>query len=219
VKPAGFVKVVGRGRHVAAAARVAGVRFVCVVVPEWFVPSTVNSQQSDFPPQRKGDFSMSLIPFRTKRTNGMEPGSAATLADFRNEMNRLFEGFFSRPIPVSGWFDTIEPGQWLPAVDLREDGGQILVRAELPGIAPEDVNVSVSEDRLVISGEKKTHEETRGAGWTHRESHAGSFTRAIPLPEPVDPERVTARYDKGVLTVELTKSPASTSRKVPVLTS
>jgi len=161
---------------------------------------------------------MSLIPFRTKRANGTEPASMATLADFRNEMNRLFEGFFSRPLPIPGWFDTIEPGQWLPAIDLREDDAQIQVRAELPGIAPEDVDVSVSEDRLVISGEKKTQEETRGAGWTHRESRAGSFIRAIPLPESVDPARVTARYDKGVLTVELTKSPASAARKVPVLT-
>jgi HSP20 family protein len=166
---------------------------------------------------------MSLIPFRTKRTNGMEPGNLASLSDFRNEMNRLFEGFFSRPLAMPGWFETIEPGQWppgqwLPAVDLRETDAQIHVRAELPGIDPEDVDVSVSEDRLVISGEKKSAEESSGAGWSHRESHYGAFTRAIPLPEPVDPAQVTARYDKGVLTVELTKSPASTARKVPVLT-
>ena len=97
---------------------------------------------------------MSLIPFRTKRTTGMEPGTMATLADFRNEMNRLFEGFFSRPLAMPGWFETIEPGQWLPAIDMSETGKQIHVRAELPGIDPQDVDVSVSEDRLVISGEK-----------------------------------------------------------------
>jgi HSP20 family molecular chaperone IbpA len=53
----------------------------------------------------------------------------------------------------------------------------------------------------------------------HRESHYGGFSRAIPLPEAVDPAKVTARYDKGVLTVELTKCPANAARKVPVLTS
>jgi HSP20 family protein len=142
---------------------------------------------------------MSLIPFRTKRATGMEPGSLATLADFRNEMNRLFEGFFSRPSALPGWFETIEPGQWLPAIDMTENGTQIHVRAELPGIDPKDVDVS-------------------GEGWTHRESHHGAFSRAIPLPEAVDPAKVTARYDKGVLTVELTKCPSSASRKVPVLT-
>jgi HSP20 family protein len=160
---------------------------------------------------------MSLIPFRTKRTTGMEPGSMATLSDFRTEMNRLFEGFFSRPLPMQSWFETIEPGQWLPTVDISENDKQIHVRAELPGIDPKDVDVSVSEDRLVISGEKKSEAESSGEGWMHRESHYGSFSRAIPLPEAVDPVKVTARYDKGVLTVELTKSPSSASRKVPVL--
>ena len=162
---------------------------------------------------------MSLIPFRTKRTGGMEGGGLATLADFRNEMNRLFEGFFSRPAALApAWFDTMEPGQWIPAIDLSETESQIRVRAELPGIDPKDVDVSVSGDRLVISGEKKSSSEEKGEGWSHCESHYGAFSRAIPLPESVDPAKVTARYDKGVLMVELTKSPSSTSRKVPVLT-
>jgi len=160
---------------------------------------------------------MSLIPFRTKRASGMEPSGLANLSEFRNEMNRLFEGFFSRPLTAPGWFDTIEPGQWLPTCDMAETDSQIRVRAELPGIDPKDVDVSVSEDRLVISGEKKSATESAGNGWTHRESHYGAFSRSIPLPEPVDPAKVTARYDKGVLTVELTKSPSSASRKVPVL--
>lgn len=159
---------------------------------------------------------MSLIPFRTKRTSGIEAGNMATLADFRNEMNRLFEGFFSRPLMMPTWFETVEPGQWMPAIDLSEDESRIRVRAELPGLAPEDVDVSVSEDRLVIAGEKKSETSKTGNGWTHRESHYGSFSRAIPLPEAVDPSQVTARYDKGVLTVELAKSPAAASRKVTV---
>jgi HSP20 family protein len=161
---------------------------------------------------------MSLIPFRTKRSNGMEPGNLATLTDFRNEMNRLFEGFFSRPLIGSSWLESGESGQWMPAVDLSETASEIHVRAELPGIDPNDVDVSVSEDRLVIAGEKKSAAEKTTDGWTHRESHFGAFSRAIPLPETVDPTKVTARYDKGVLTVELTKSPSAAARKVPVLT-
>ena len=165
---------------------------------------------------------MSLIPFRTKRSSGMEPTSLATIADFRNEMNRLFEGFLNRagmrPWTESPWFEATEPGQWLPAVDVSETDAEIHVRAELPGIDPKDVDVSVSEDRLVISGEKKSASEKTTDGWTHRESHFGSFSRALPLPGPVDPAKVTARYDKGVLTVALSKCPSSTSRKVPVLT-
>ncbi len=161
---------------------------------------------------------MSLIPFRTKRSLGMEPANLPSLTDFRNEMNRLFEGFFDRSASPAGWLGADGPGRWLPAIDMAETDKTIRIRAELPGIDPDDVDVSVSEDRLVITGEKKSERESSGNGWTHCESHAGSFSRAIPLPEAVDPSQVTARYDKGVLTVELTKSPASTSRKVPVTT-
>jgi HSP20 family protein len=162
---------------------------------------------------------MSLIPFRTKRTGGTDTNPMTSLADFRSEMNRLFEGFMSRTSALSpSWFEPIEPGRWMPAVDLSETDTQIRVRAELPGIDPKDVEVSASGDRLLISGEKKSSSEESGEGWSHCESHYGAFSRAIPLPESVDPAKVTARYDKGVLMVELTKSPSATARKVPVLT-
>lgn len=161
---------------------------------------------------------MSLIPFRTKRSSGMETGHLMNLSDFRHEMNRLFEGFMSRTTALApSWFETIEPGRWVPTIDLSETDTQIHVRAELPGIDPKDVDVSVSGDRLVISGEKKSSSEESGEGWSHCESHYGAFSRAIPLPESVDPAKVTAKYDKGVLMVELTKAPSATSRKVPVL--
>ena len=160
---------------------------------------------------------MSLIPFRTKRASGMEPGSLATLADFRNEMNRLFEGFFSRPLePMPAWFTPAFGGPWLPAIDVSETDTLVRVRCELPGVDPKDVDVSVSEDRLVIAGEKKSAAETTTDGMTHREAHYGAFSRAIPLPEAVDPAKVSATYDKGVLVVEMSKSPSGTSRKIPV---
>jgi HSP20 family protein len=164
---------------------------------------------------------MSLIPFRMKRATGMEPTSLTTLADFRNEMNRLFEGFFSRPLePLPAWFPPAVGlgGPWLPAIDVSETDTLVRVRCELPGVDPKDVDVSVSEDRLVISGEKKASSETTTDGMTHRESHYGAFNRAIPLPEAVDPAKVSAAYDKGVLVVEMTKSPSGTSRKIPVQT-
>ena len=147
----------------------------------------------------------------------MDPANPSSLTDFRNEMNRLLEGFFSRSSMAPGWLEASEPGRWLPAIDVAESDTAIRIRAELPGIDPKDVDVSVSEDRLVIAGEKKSETKSADNGWTHRESHYGGFSRAIPLPEAVDPDQVKAHYDKGVLTVDLTKSPTSTSRKVPVL--
>ena len=141
---------------------------------------------------------MSLIPFRTKRASGMEPGSLATLADFRHEMNRLFEGFFSRPLATAGWFDTLEPGQWLPAIDMTENDKQIHVRAELPGIDPKDVDVSVSEDRLVISGEKKSQTEESGEGF--------------------DASQIAAEYRQGVLTIRVPRLAAVRPRTIEVRT-
>jgi HSP20 family protein len=159
---------------------------------------------------------MLLTPFRTKRITGLEPFGTSSLADFRDEMNRLFEGFLGRASLPAAWQAGGEPGEWLPAIDVSETDTQIQVRAELPGIDPADVDVNVSEDRLVISGEKKSTKTETGNGFSHREIRCGSFSRSIALPEPVDPAKVSARYDKGMLTVELTKSPTSTSRKVPI---
>ena len=159
---------------------------------------------------------MSLIPFRTRRPAGLEPAGLSTLSEFRTEMNRVFDGLFTRPLAIPTWFEAAEPGHWLPAIDMSEDPQRIQIRAELPGIDPKNVDVDVTEDRLVISGEKKHASSKSGNGWTHTESQCGAFSRTIPLPDPVDPAKVTASFDNGVLTVELAKIATSTSRKVPV---
>ena len=159
---------------------------------------------------------MSLIPFRTRRPSGIEPAGFSSMTDFRSDMNRLFDGLFSRPLSMPALFEATEPGQWMPAIDLADEPQHIHVRAELPGIDPKQVEVNVTEDRLVISGEKKHAESKAGNGWKLCESQYGAFSRAIPLPDPVDPATVTASFENGVLTVELTKTATSTVRKVPV---
>lgn len=159
---------------------------------------------------------MSLIPFRTRRSSGLEPGGLSSLADFRTEMNRLFDGLFARPLSMPAWFEAAESGQWLPAIDVADEPQRIHVRAELPGIDPKHVEVDVTEDRLVISGEKQHATSKGGNGWSHVESQYGAFSRTIPLPDPVDPAKVTAAFDNGVLTVEMTKTASTASRKVPV---
>lgn len=160
---------------------------------------------------------MSLIPFRGKRQTATEYGGMSSLADFRAEMNRLCDGFFNRPLVMPTWFEAAEPGEWLPPVDLSTDAQKIHVRAELPGIDPKQVDVDVTEDRLVISGEKKQSVSKGGDGWMHAESRHGAFSRTIPLPDPIDPAKAVATFENGVLTIELTKIATSTSRKVPVL--
>jgi HSP20 family protein len=159
---------------------------------------------------------MTLIPYRAWRPARLESAGITPLAEFRGEMNRLFDGLFNRPLAMPTWFEATTPGQWLPAIDISEDPTQLQVRAELPGIDPKALEIDVTEDRLVITGEKKHASSKTGNGWTHTESQYGAFTRTIPLPAPVDPEKVSARFENGVLTVDLTKSATSVTRKVTV---
>lgn len=161
---------------------------------------------------------MALIPYRTWRPSRLESVGLATTADFRNEINRMIEGMFNRPATVPTWFGMAGPGQWLPAIDISEDPHQLQVRVELPGLDPKGLEIDVTEDRLVIAGEKKQTASKSGNGWSHVESQYGEFSRTIPLPAPIDPEKVTARFENGVLTIDLAKAATSVSRKVLVET-
>ena len=159
---------------------------------------------------------MSLIPVR--RRGGMIdfPG-LPSVADFRSEMNRLFDSLLVRPgwaippVPEAG-----DGPAWLPPIDVAESDATVQVRMELPGVAAKDVDVNVTAERLAISGEKKSTSESKGNGWTHRESQYGRFSRTIPLPESVDPAKVAARFENGVLTVEMTKTQSGKPHKVAI---
>jgi HSP20 family protein len=159
---------------------------------------------------------MSLIPIRSWRPSAQQSTGLSSMPDVRREFNRLFDGLFSRPLAMQPWFDESAPGQWLPSIDISEDAKQLHIRAEIPGVDPQELDISVTEDRLVIAGEKKQAATETGNGWTHTESEYGAFARRIPLPTPIDPEQVTARFTNGVLTVDLAKAATSLTRKVPV---
>jgi len=161
---------------------------------------------------------MPLIPVR--RRGGMTefPG-LPSLVDFRSEFNRLFDGLLMRPswLASSGAEGGDGPA-WLPPIDVAESDATVQVRMELPGVTAKDVDVNVTAERLAISGEKKTITESKGNGWTHRESQYGHFSRTIPLPESVDPGKVSARFENGVLTIEMTKTQAGKPHKVAIAT-
>lgn len=159
---------------------------------------------------------MPLIPIR-KRWPAAELGSVPTISNIREEMSRLLDGMFMRPFsaPVT-LLEPTDGSAWIPAVDLSETDTEIVVRAEIPGVSANDVNVSLSGERLSICGEKKSATESKGNGWVHRESAHGTFSRSITLPDPVDPGKVTARFENGVLLVTLVKQPGNEARKIPV---
>jgi HSP20 family protein len=118
----------------------------------------------------------------------------------RDEIDRLFESFFEEPL----WPRTFEHA-WSPAIDVYETDSEIVVKAELPGMKAEDVEVTLAENRLTLKGEKKRSEETKGENYYRMESVYGSFLRTIPIPVPVKKDEIKATFKDGVLEIRLKK--------------
>ena len=106
---------------------------------------------------------MSLIPWRNKRESS--EGELSPLVALRSEMDRLFDSFLREPFGALDW-PQWGAGKWSPAVDVAEDDKELTVRAELPGIDPKDLDVTVVGNQLVLSGEKKESSETKEKGST-----------------------------------------------------
>src|SRR5262245_15001317 len=160
---------------------------------------------------------MSLVPWKSKSAETPE-GRSSPIAEFRSEVNRLFDSFLREPFgalseSVASW------GRWSPALDVSESDTEVTVRAEVPGIDPKDLDITVTADRLTVSGEKKETIEKRDRDVSHRESRYGSFSRTVPLPTSVDPQHVTAEYSHGVLKVTLKKTPSAKAKKIQVKSS
>jgi HSP20 family protein len=153
---------------------------------------------------------MNLIPWRSKRDDatGQLPARG-----FRTEMDRLFDSFFgdafgeSRPWGLSAWG---------PPLDVEETDKQVIVRAEIPGVKADELELSIRDGALVISGEKKESEEKNEKGYFYQERRFGSFRREVPLPSAVDAENVEAEYKDGVLHVTLQKSQEALPKRIPV---
>lgn len=165
---------------------------------------------------------MNLIPWR--RTQGLPAGRESTfsapLAEFRSEMDRLFDRFFRRgPLAeASDWFeDTGSPIQELmPRIDLAENDRHITIRAEIPGLDPDDIDINVSGNVLTIHGEKKESSEDRRDDFYYRERRFGSFTRSVELPSTADLDDVVAEQSNGVLTVRVKRVPTAKVKKIDV---
>jgi HSP20 family protein len=107
---------------------------------------------------------------------------------------------------------------WYPAVDVFEDTDAVKIVAELPGVKPEDVKLSLESNTLTIRGEKKQQAEERSERVHRYERSYGSFERAFVLPSTVDGEKISAEYRDGVLTVTVPKAERARPREIPVRT-
>lgn len=157
---------------------------------------------------------MSLIPWKNKLRE-REGEETSPLAALRTEMDRLFDSFVREPFGALDWPFTGER-LWAPAVDVAENDEEVTIQAELPGIEPENLEVSVLGNQLVLSGEKKESHEKRGKDFYHSERRFGAFRRAIPLPDAIDAEKVNAEFAHGVLTIRFQKSPAGAAKRIEV---
>ena len=98
--------------------------------------------------------------------------------------------------------------EWVPALDVLQEDGDIVVRAELPGVKQEDVDITYQNGVLTISGVRQAEEQKEGSGYYVRERRYGSFRRSMSLPEGTDESSITARFRDGVLEVRVTGAAA-----------
>lgn len=139
-------------------------------------------------------------PFREMRT-------------LQDRVNRLFESAFGYPVRTET--PLLREG-WLPPVDIHEDSNNIYLKAELPGIKKDELNIAVEGDTLTIKGEKKHESEVKEEQFHVMERTYGSFSRSFSLPTNVDSSKVRADYKDGVLTLTLPKKEESKPKKIEV---
>jgi HSP20 family protein len=128
--------------------------------------------------------------------------------------NRWFEEFFN-DFPFSS---SLMEGRdsWIPSVDILEKDGNLILRAELPGMTEKDIDLKVEGDTLTLKGERKRDTEDKNSNYHRVESFYGSFSRSFRLPDTVDSEKINAEYKNGVLTVTLPQKPEVKPREIPV---
>jgi HSP20 family protein len=136
------------------------------------------------------------------------------LEEFRDDIDRLFDRTFSRRAPARREVPTVR--SWAPTVDMFDRENEVVVRAEVPGMSKEDIDISVLGNTLTISGERKSEEEVKEDDYYYCERSYGRFQRNIALPQGVGAEDIKASYKDGVLEVVLPKKEEAKSKKIEV---
>ena len=150
---------------------------------------------------------MNLMPWKSRGT-GLDVFT--DMEDLQKEMNRLFDLRSSWPVK------TINGGIWAPAVDIIDEKDQIRIKADLPGLKKEDIEVSADNGVLTIKGEKKEEKEVKEKDYVRSERFYGAFHRSFSLPTGVDSQKVNASYKDGVLEVTLPKREDAKPKQVKV---
>jgi HSP20 family protein len=146
-----------------------------------------------------------------------DPGRLMQLDPFRLMQELVRDPFFG-PGPMERWFGDHSPATFNPTVDVVDEGTAIRVSAELPGLEKDDIELSLQDGALTVSGEKRSESSTDEDGCYRTERAYGYFRRVIPLPTDVDLDNVDADFKKGVLTVHVPKlkTAASGTKRIPI---
>ena len=156
---------------------------------------------------------MKLTPWKKQQLESARESGG--LRRLRDEMDQLFDSFFGT-MRLSDWSLPGSAGGWTPEIEVLEADKDFTVRAEIPGLDAKDIDVSISGNRLTVSGEKKESSEDRKGGYYHSERRYGYFHRTIELPSGTKADQVTAEVDKGVLTLKIPKTETSGVQRIPI---
>ncbi len=148
---------------------------------------------------------------RRRSRNEWDPLS--WLSDFRDEIDNYFVNSLA---PRKSAGTELWQGDWLPAVDVLEDKEKITVKADLPGLKKDEIDISLNGDILTIKGEKKSEEEVKEKNYYRAERFYGTFQRSIVLPAAVQEGKIKAAYQEGVLQVELPKKKETKGKKIQI---
>ncbi len=125
-------------------------------------------------------------------------------------MEKRFEDFFRRPFSMvsPAWWPGLREslGEIAPSIDIYEEGDDVVVKAELPGMKKEDIEVNLTEDSITISGEKKKEEKLEKKGYYRHERSYGTFARSFGLPSEVNTEEAKAEFRDGILEIRVPKT-------------
>ncbi len=142
------------------------------------------------------------------------PTFPSDILNIQREINRMFDSFFRSGREEEG--QSMLPSAWTPATDVAEHDNEYVVRLELPGVKKDDVKITMRENVLTISGEKRQEKETGEASHHRVERVYGSFQRSFTLPTNVKADRIDAEYKDGVLNITLPKAEEAKPKQIEV---
>ena len=137
------------------------------------------------------------------------------MGSLQRDINYLFEGLWD-DFPTVNW--SSDQTSFMPRVDMKETEDEFEVHTELPGVSKDEIELSIRDNALLISGEKRVTRSEEKEGWHRTERSFGRFSRTLPFPSEVDEERISAKFENGVLTINVAKADdeVRTSRRINI---